>query len=88
MRTTLRWLAAGLAFCSLAFWFFGGPNLGWTKTSVALPQKDPVTEQEYVVWEKRFLPGVDFLAAAWAVAAIAFGASFLIPKQPSTPAVP
>lgn len=84
MRTTLRWLAAGLAFLSLVFWFFGGPNLGWTKTSVASPRKDPVTEQEYVVWEDRFVPGVDFLAGAWGLAAVALGASFLLPKQPST----
>ena len=52
------------------FWLFGGPNTGWTKTSLARSVIDPVTGLSQMVWERTFLPGVDFLAAAYGLAAI------------------
>ena len=45
-------------------WLAFGGNKGWTKTSVQVKKVDPITEQEYVVWEKKFLPGVEFLAGS------------------------
>lgn len=58
-----------IALVSTVFWFFGGPNLGWTKTSVTRIELDKVTEIEFPVTEKRFIPGVDFMAAGWLAAA-------------------
>jgi hypothetical protein len=43
--------------------------------------RDPVTDQEVVSWEKRFLPGVDFLAGGLMVSAALAGASFLFRKR-------
>ena len=74
---TLRLISAAVAFVSLVVWLFGGPNLGWTKTSIARESVDPVTGLGYITWEKTFLPGVDFLAASEAAAGILFGLSFL-----------
>ncbi len=68
MRTKLRLLAVAIGFLGAVFWFFGGPNLGWTKTTVEIWKLDPVTEIKYPVIEKRFLPGVDFLAGCVLVA--------------------
>lgn len=65
----------------LALWFFGGPNLGWTKNSVAHKEKDPVTEIEVDVFVKRWVPGLDFLAGGLAVAAVLAGSSFLAGKR-------
>ena len=78
MRTALRLSAGGIALVGLVFWFFGGPNLGWTKTQVPVVLKDPVTEIEYTEWRKNFVPGVDFLAGSLGVAGALFGASWLV----------
>jgi hypothetical protein len=61
-KRALRWAAVAVAIAAVAGWLMLGANRGWTKTSIAVPQKDPVTEQDYVVWVKRFVPGVDLLA--------------------------
>jgi hypothetical protein len=82
MRTVIRFVALGIALVGLVFWFFGGPNLGWTKTQVALVRKDPVTELEYTEWQQNFVPGVDWLGGALGVAVLLFGASWLAkPRQ-------
>src|SRR3954466_4636715 len=75
LRTFLRLLALGLALFSLVFWFFGGPNRGWTKTSVDRIEKDAVTGLEGHFSEKRFVPGVDFLGAGLFTAALLAGSS-------------
>ncbi len=64
MRTSLRLAALAVIVMSTALWFFAGPNLGWTKTSVPRLEKDEVTNQDDTKWEKRFVPGIDFLGAA------------------------
>jgi hypothetical protein len=84
MRTTLRVAALLLALVIIAFWFFGGANHGWTKTSVAHKQKDPVTELEVDVYESRFVPGIDFLGGGLAVVALVAGSSFLF-RKPTMP---
>jgi hypothetical protein len=80
MRTKLRVTALLLALAVLGFWLFGGPNLGWTKTSVPQKHVDPVTELEVNVYESRFVPGVDFLAAGLALAVLLAGCSFFFRK--------
>jgi hypothetical protein len=80
MRKVLRVSALFAAIVVAALWFFGGANLGWTKDSVSHPEKDPVTGLEAQVIEKRWVPGVDFLAMGLAAAAALVGASFLAPR--------
>ena len=81
MRTILRITALGVALISLGIWFFGGPNLGWTKTTVDRIEKDPVTGLEGRFPEKRFVPGVDFLGLALALSGILAGTSFFFRRQ-------
>jgi len=71
----LLFLAAG------AFWLASGANRGWTKTSVPKIIVDDVTGIEGRFYEKRFVPGIDFLAAALLGSAILAGASFLLRKK-------
>ena len=80
MRNLLRFVALAVALVTVALWFFGGPNRGWTKTSVPVPDVDPFLGS-YDRWEKRFVPGVDFLAAGLLGAAALGGASFLFRKK-------
>jgi hypothetical protein len=73
----LRFTALTIAVVGLVFWLFGGPNTGWTRTTVPVMKKDPVTEIEYTEWERNFVPGIDFLAGCMACAAVVFMASWL-----------
>ena len=87
MRRALRLTALAVALVGTVFWFFGGPNLGWTKTHVPVAKLDPVTQREFQEWEKRFVPGVDFVAGAFSVAGIFLAAArFCRAPQAGVPA--
>ena len=89
MRTILRFIALFVCLITLVVWLFGGANAGFTKTSVKVETIDSITEQTIVRWEKRFVAGVDFLGAGFAVGALLFGCSFLFRmKNPDRPAGP
>jgi len=77
MREFLRIVALGWAAMSMLAWLALGPNLGWTKTSITTWQKDPVTELEGPVVHKRFIPGVEVLAASLLGAGVLFAGSLL-----------
>ncbi len=80
MRTALRLIALFIALMTLALWFFGGPNTGWTRTNEMVKAVDPVTGLEAITWETRFLPGLDFLGAGLFGATVLCGASLLVRK--------
>jgi len=82
VRTKLRVAAALLALVTTAFWFFSGPNTGWTKHRVVHMIKDPVTEIEGPVYEKRYIPGLDFLVCGLGLALAPAIASFFFRKPP------
>ena len=81
MRTILKLTSLFVILATVVLWLFGGPNLGWTKTSVMVETIDPVTDQKGVQWENRFLPGVDFLAEGLLAGGVLFGLSFLFRKK-------
>jgi hypothetical protein len=81
MRRTIQILAALILMATLATWAAKGANRGWTKTSVAVKTTDPVTGIDAITYEKRFLPGVDFLGGGLVLAAVLGGVSFLY-KRP------
>src|SRR5690242_4523913 len=80
VRKILGTASAGLALASFLVWLVPGAHRGWTKTSVPIPHKDPVTDQDYVVWEKRFVPGVDLLAVGLGTALVLFVVSLFLSK--------
>ena len=82
-KKVLRILAAVLAFAGVAFWAAAGAHRGWTKTSIPVKRTDEVTGITVDEYQKRFVPGVDFLGAALLGAGILAGASFLFRKQPT-----
>ena len=85
MKIVLRITALFVVLVTLVLWLFGGPNTGWTKTSVMVKTIDPITDQEHIHWEKRFLPGVEFLGGGVIVGGVLLGTSFLFPKKHSSP---
>lgn len=81
MRTTFRIIAALVLLAALVWWWRAGSHTGWTKASVQVWKYDEITEISYPETEKRFVPGVDFLAASAAGAAILVGASLLFRRK-------
>ncbi len=77
MKRALRIIALVLVVAAAGLWAASGANRGWTKTSVPLKTVDEVTGIEGISYQKRFVPGVDFLAAALLGAAVLTGVSFL-----------
>lgn len=78
MRRLLRRLALLIALGATAYWLGAGANRGWTKTSVAKKSVDEVTGIEGITYEAKFVPGVEWLGAAWAMAAVLAGVSLVL----------
>jgi hypothetical protein len=83
MKKFLQLLALLVVLAAGVTWLATGANRGWTKTSVAVKTLDPVTEIEGISYQKKFLPGVDFLGAAIILSGALAGASFFF-RQPKT----
>jgi hypothetical protein len=81
LKKSLRFLAWIVLFAALALWSATGANRGWTKTNIARHLPDPVTGITGTVYEKGFIPGVDFLAGMSVVAGALGGASLLFRNQ-------
>lgn len=80
-RRVFRLLALGLAVAGLAGWLVGGAHVGWTRTSAPVRTLDEVTGLEAIHYERRFVPGLDFVAALWAAAGLVAGLAFLFRKD-------
>jgi hypothetical protein len=83
MKKTLQLLALLVALAAAITWVATGANRGWTKTSVPVKTLDQVTGIEGITYDKKFLPGVDFLGAALGGAVLLAGSSFLF-RKPKT----
>jgi len=80
MKRTLRILAFAILILACGIWAITGANRGWTKTSTPIKKLDEVTGIEGIEYEKRFSPGVDFLALALFGSGILLGLSFAFRK--------
>lgn len=80
-KRVLRIVSLLLLVGSLAVWVGTGSNRGWTKTSVPVQRTDEVTGITVDDYQKRFVPGVDFLGGVALVAIVLAGASLLIGKH-------
>jgi hypothetical protein len=83
MKRILQLLAVLVFLVAGATWLATGANRGWTKTSVPVKTLDEVTGIEGITYQKQFLPGVDFLGAAFGGAALLTGASLFF-RKPKT----
>jgi hypothetical protein len=85
MKRILQLLALTVLLATAGVWLVTGANRGWTKTSVAVKTLDDVTGIEGITWQKKFLPGVDFLGAGTLVA-FALGGLSLFFRKPTNSA--
>lgn len=83
MRQKLRVAAVLLAVLCVSAWLLLGANRGWTRTSDTRMEKDPVTEIEFPIVEKRFSPGVELLAGGLFVAAALAMVSMFVRSKPN-----
>jgi hypothetical protein len=67
-------------FC---FWAAKGYHTGWSQSQVPVKQLDPITEIEFTTYEKRFIPGLDYLGAGTAVGLALFAATFFRRRGPN-----
>lgn len=81
-RILLRGLGAFIALFVICFWSAKGYNRGWTKNQVPVTQIDPITEIPFVTYEKRFVPGVDYLGGGIFAGLLIFSATFLPARSP------
>jgi hypothetical protein len=84
MSKTLRILALVVALAAAGTWLTTGGNGGWTKTSVPVKTVDEITGLEGISYERRFVPGLDFLGAALLGASLLTGGSFLFRNKQTT----
>jgi hypothetical protein len=80
IATLLLVLALIDAAGALTFWLLKGANRGWTRTQVEVVSVDEVTGLEGRKWERRFVPGVDLLAASLLGAAATAVVALIIRK--------
>jgi hypothetical protein len=82
-KKVFRAAAVLLFLAALVSWLGTGAHWGWTKTSVPVQRTDEVTGITVDDYQKRFVPGIDFLGAAFLGSAILAGVSLLIrSRQP------
>ena len=81
MKRVLRTVGILICLVGLAVWLAFGANRGWTKTSVQVKKVDPITEQEFVEWQKKFVPGAEFLVGSLFAGSLLAGISFFLRKK-------
>jgi hypothetical protein len=81
-RILLRGAGVFIALFIFCVWAAKGYHRGWTQNQVPVKQIDPITELEFVTYEKRFVPGLDTLGAGILVGLTLFGVTFLGRRSP------
>lgn len=81
MRRLLKILSLLLLLAIVAYWLSAGANRGWTKTSVPVTIVDEITGIEGVVYEDRFVPGIEFLGGGFLGGGLLLAASYLFKRK-------
>ncbi len=81
LRRLSRLAAAVVLIAVVGFWMLKGAHTGWSQNQVPIKQTDEITGIDYITYEKRFVPGVEFLGAGVGLAAGLFAASLLFKRK-------
>jgi len=85
MKRFFQVFAGVIAVATVMFWLVAGAHRGWTKTSVPVKSVDEVTGLEGITYERRFVPGIDFLGGALLGAGLLASASLLFRNKTNQP---
>lgn len=80
-RLALRLTALVLLLGTIGFWAAKGAHTGWSQNRVPVKQTDEITGIEFVTYEERYVPGVDFLGAGTGLAAGLFATSLFFKRK-------
>jgi hypothetical protein len=81
MKKGLRIAALVLALAGVGYWYAAGHHTGWSQNQVPVKKLDPVTDQEFTEYERRFVPGIEVLGGVLAVSAVLFVVSLVVKKK-------
>ena len=81
-RILLRGAGVFLMLYIFCVWAAQGSHRGWSQNQVPVKQVDPITEIEFVTYEKRFVPGLDYLGGGLIAVSVIFAATFLGRRGP------
>ena len=73
-----------LALAAVTLWLAAGAHRGWTQTQVPVKTVDETTGIEGITYRRQFVPGIDFLGAAWVGAGALAGASLVFRNRSMT----
>jgi len=76
VKSALRLLALAILLAAVGYWLAAGANRGWDKNKVPIKTVDEVTGIENVTYQKKFIPGVEFLAKTGAASVLCAAFSF------------
>lgn len=85
LAATLRFLAIAGLLAGLVFWWAKGAHTGWSMHRVPSKQTDEVTGIEFVTYEERYVPGVDFLGLLAGAGVALLAVSFFIQRKTLQP---
>jgi hypothetical protein len=88
MKKALRILAAAVVVAAIAYWAMAGAHWGLDQNQVPKKTLDEVTGIEGVTYEKRFVPGAEFMGKAFTGAFVLLIASFFFRKKRTGTAPP
>lgn len=86
-RQILRLAAVVLLVATVGFWAAKGAHTGWSQNQVPVKQTDEITGIDYVTYEKRFVPGVEFLGGGVGLATGLFVVSLLFKRKTTNPSL-
>lgn len=85
LRRLFRLATAALLIGCVGFWAAKGAHLGWSQNQVPIKEVDEVTGLDYVRYEDRFVPGIEWLAGSVGLATALFAASFIFRSNSANP---
>lgn len=83
VRFGLRLAAVLVLVATASFWAAKGAHRGWSMDQVPVKQTDEITGIEFVTYDKRYVPGVDFLGLGAGLAAGLVIVSFFVQRKAS-----
>jgi len=86
IRLILRLVSAFCLVFGIVYWSGKGAHTGWSMDHVPTPQVDEITGIEFITYEERFVPGIEWLGGAVGLAILFFGLSlfFRTKEKPTT----
>jgi hypothetical protein len=81
MKHWLRYAALGLFVSGLLTWLGSGAHVGWTQTAVPVKIHDEITGIDGISYQRKYVPGVDFLAVTTLGAGLLLVAAVLLARR-------